>query len=284
MNEDQVNEFWQAHPCGDSLVGGLDKLNKDYKVFFEKYDAFRYGEYPELLKLLENMGFNNKTVLEVGLGQGADSEQIILRGGLWNGLDLTAESVERVRTRLELHELPYGEVKQGTVLDIPFPDNTFDKIYSCGVLHHVPEVKKAGQEIHRVLRESGELIIMVYAKISVNYLVSIFVLRRLLLAGAFVTGMKGSDGSKLALHIENAKKYGLINYLKMKNFIHRNTDGPLNPYAKVYTLEEVRQDFPDFEIIKSYKNFMHAPPIPVHGFPGGNLFGWCLWVHLKPRK
>lgn len=68
----------------------------------------------------------------------------------------------------------------------------------------------------------------------------------------------------------------------MRNFIHRNTDGRLNPYAKVYTLNEVKNDFPGFEIIKSYKSFMHAPPFPVHGAPGGSIMGWHLWVHLRP--
>ena len=81
MNEEQVQNFWQAHPCGDMQVGGLDRFGKDYRTFFRAYDAFRYEEYPELLKLLDTMEFDGNKVLEVGLGEGADSEQIIRRGG-----------------------------------------------------------------------------------------------------------------------------------------------------------------------------------------------------------
>ena len=81
MNEEQVQSFWQQHPCGDMQVGGLNRFGKDYRVFFEKYDAFRYREYPELLRLLDAMDFKGEKVLEVGLGEGADSEQIIRRGG-----------------------------------------------------------------------------------------------------------------------------------------------------------------------------------------------------------
>ena len=203
-------------------------------------------------------------------------------GGVWSGVDLTAESVERLDIRLHLHELPYDELKQGTVLDLPFSEHSFDKVYSCGVLHHVPEVQQAAKEIHRVLKPDGELIVMLYAKTSLNYLLSICILRRLLLVGAYLTGVKGAEESRLTQHIRNAKEVGLFEYLKMKNFIHRNTDGPLNPYAKVYTLTEVKRDFPGFEIIKSYKAFMHAPPLPVHGLPGGKIMGWHLWVHMRP--
>jgi hypothetical protein len=27
---------------------------------------------------------------------------------------------------------------------------------------------------------------------------------------------------------------------------------------------------------------MHAPPLPVHGLPGGSVMGWHLWAHLSP--
>ena len=33
---------------------------------------------------------------------------------------------------------------------------------------------------------------------------------------------------------------------------------------------------------RTYKRFMHAPPLPVHGLPGGNVMGWHLWAHLSP--
>jgi hypothetical protein len=70
----------------------------------------------------------------------------------------------------------------------------------------------------------------------------------------------------------------------MGNFIHRNTDGPDNPYSKVYGLREVREDFPSFRIAHAYKRWMHGPPLPVSRLPLGRLMGWHLWVHLKPIK
>ena len=65
--------------------------------------------------------------------------------------------------------------------------------------------------------------------------------------------------------------------------MHHNTDGPLNPFARVYDLADVRRDFPEFEVVDSYQRYMHAPPLPVHRLPGGRRSGWHLWVHLQAR-
>jgi len=71
----------------------------------------------------------------------------------------------------------------------------------------------------------------------------------------------------------------------LSNFIHHSTDGPENPYAKVYDLATVRADFPDFLIERSYQDFRYAPPLPVAPFkPVAGILGWHLWVHLLPRK
>lgn len=280
MNEVDIQKFWNANPCGDWQVGGLKQRGGDYEAFFNDYDQFRYRKEGHILKCLDAIDFKGKQVLEIGLGQGADSEQLIKRGALWSGLDLTPESVERVRTRLALRDLPYQALHQGSALQNPYPDRHFDIVFTHGVLHHIPEIGKAQEEIHRVLKPDGELVVMLYAKWSLNYLVAISIVRRL---GLLALHMSGREPSGiLGQHLRNARAMGVGNYLKMSNFIHRNTDGPMNPYAKVYDLATVKADFPKFRVVKSYKRFMHAPPLPVTKLPFQKALGWHLWVHLKP--
>jgi ubiquinone/menaquinone biosynthesis C-methylase UbiE len=281
MNESDIQSFWEKFPCGDSQVGGLERFSADYNDFFNQYDAYRYDKESHILRCLDRLEFAGKELLEIGLGQGADSEQLIRRGANWSGLDLTPESVSRVQTRLDLRGLDYQAVKQGSVLSIPYDSKCFDIVFSHGVLHHVPQILAAQREIHRVLKPDGELIVMVYAKYSLNYLLSISTLRRVGLL-ALALGNIRIDGIYDS-HLENAKSMGLFRYLSMKNFIHRNTDGPLNPYSKVYSLTDIKRDFPDFRIVRSYKQFMHAPPLPVHWLPLQRILGWHLWVHLAPR-
>lgn len=281
MNEAEIQNFWQQHPCGEDFVGGAEKFEADYENFFDNYDKFRYTKEPHILECLKNIDFQGKRTLEIGLGQGADAEQIIRRGADWFGLDLTHESAKRVKVRLNLRRLKAGGVTNGSAVEMPFADRSFDIVFSHGVLHHIPEIERAQSEIHRVLKPDGELIVMLYAKNSVNYRLSISILRRLGLIGAYFA--KPKTNGLVGQHIRNAKKTGLLDYLKMKNFIHRNTDGAQNPYSKVYDLRDVASDFKDFTIVKSYQRFMHAPPLPVGFLPLEKKLGWHLWVHLKPR-
>lgn len=273
-----IQEFWETHPCGEQLAGGL---RQDLEGFFRKYDEIRYSSEGHILRCFDEIDFSRKEILEIGLGQGADSEQIIRRGAVWSGLDLTPEAVRRTKARLDLKNLPYKALKNASVLQIPWPDNSFDIVFSHGVLHHVPEIMQAQKEIARVLKPEGRLVVMLYAKHSLNYHVSISLFRR---AGLVVLYWVRPHSSGIyGQHITNAKKEGLSSYLRMKNFIHRNTDGPLNPYSKVYTQREVEKDFPLFRIRRIHKEFMHAPPLPVHHFPGSSLLGWHLWAHLEKK-
>lgn len=288
MDEQAVQDFWQAHACGDAQVGGLGgRFGGDYDKFFTDYDRFRYQNERHLPACIDALDVTGRRVLEIGLGEGADSERLIRRGAAWSGVDLTAESVSRVRTRLMLRELPYQELHQGSVLHLPFDDDAFDVVFSHGVLHHVPDIKLAQCEIHRVLRPGGELVIMVYARWSLNYLVSIGLIRRAALLAAFPLARLGilrSDPSQgtLAAHLSNARKSGLSRYLRLDEFTHHNTDGPANPYALVYDRRRIERDFPSFRVTRAYKRFMHAPPLPMHQLPGGSLMGWHLWAHLRP--
>jgi SAM-dependent methyltransferase len=283
VQEPEIQRFWEANPCGDWQVGGLEgRFGGDYNRFFTEYDTFRYRHENHIPGCLDGIDFSGKKVLEIGLGQGTESEQIIRRGGHWSGLDLTQAAATRVKERMRLRNLAYEDLKVGSVLQIPYPDNSFDMVFSHGVLLCVPEIHQAQSEIARVLKPGGELVMMVYAKWSMNYLLAIGVLRRLGLVAMMGLGIEGKG--IYAAHVQNARKAGLFNYLRMKNFIHRSTDGPDNPYSKVYGMREVREDFPDFVATRSYKRFMHAPPLPVKWMPLQRALGWHLWVHLKSKK
>jgi SAM-dependent methyltransferase len=151
------------------------------------------------------------------------------------------------------------------------------------VLHHIPDIRTAQHEIHRVLKPGGTLVAMLYARRSLNFQVSIRVVRRAVLAGAYPFRRFVRGDGMLRQHLDNAAEVGLRNYLSIENFTHRNTDGPLNPFARVYSVPEVEKDFPKFQVTESFQRYMHAPPLPVHGLPFGDRLGWHLWVTLQAR-
>jgi len=76
-----------------------------------------------------------------------------------------------------LFDLP-GKFQQQTLRNSTFADESFDLVYSHGVLHHTPDTAKAIREIHRVLRPGGRAIVMLYHRNSYNYRVNISLLRR----------------------------------------------------------------------------------------------------------
>ncbi|MFD8004214.1 class I SAM-dependent methyltransferase [Streptomyces mirabilis] len=287
MMEESILGYWNTNPCGEQLVGGpsSDELHH-YEEFFDRYDALKYGIESHIPACLNKLNLTNRQVLEIGLGQGAEAEQLIKRGALWTGVDITETSVQRTRIRMNLRGLPFQGIHRASVLDLPFPDDSFDVVFSHGVLHHVPDIEQAQREICRVLKPGGELVVMLYSRWSLNYLVAIGLVRRaaVLLSYPIVRMRGNKSNGRLADHIGTAHRRGLFKYLRMGQFIHHNTDGPANPYSRVYDLRRVRADFSSFVVNGAEKRFMHAPPLPVHGFPGERVLGWHLWVRLTPRK
>jgi SAM-dependent methyltransferase len=75
---------------------------------------------------------------------------------------------------------------------LPFATESFDVVYSNGVLHHTPDTVGAISEVHRVLRPGGTAKVMLYHRNSLNYWMEI-VLRRGLLGGEFLRGRSAEE-------------------------------------------------------------------------------------------
>ena len=75
---------------------------------------------------------------------------------------------------------------------LPFASESFDVVYSNGVLHHTPDTAGAIREIHRVLRKDGTGKVMLYHRNSLNFWIEI-VLRRGLLGGEYFRGRSSEE-------------------------------------------------------------------------------------------
>ena len=284
MSEKAIREFWDAHPCGESQVEGL---SPDYEEFFRRYDAFRYQREAHILRRLDAIDFKGKQVLEIGLDKVRTQSRSFGEGQSGRASIYPLNPSTGFPPGLRCRGLAYARLERASALELPFPDDRFDIVFAHGVLHHIPDVLTAQKEIARVLKPGGRLIAMLYARRSLNYLLAISVVRRLSLAILFLSHARvgGLVGELVGGHIARAKQMGLHEYLRMPNFIHGNTDGPLNPYSKVDDLPAVKEDFPAFTLETHYQDYMHAPPLPVFWLkPFARMLGWHLWVHLKPRN
>jgi ubiquinone/menaquinone biosynthesis C-methylase UbiE len=105
-------------------------------------------------------------MLEVGVGAGTDFLQWCRAGTQAYGIDLTEEAIANVRERLNIYGQHAAELKVANAESLPYPDNTFDLVYSWGVIHHSPDTEKAFSEIARVTRRGGTVKLMVYHRHS----------------------------------------------------------------------------------------------------------------------
>jgi ubiquinone/menaquinone biosynthesis C-methylase UbiE len=99
-------------------------------------------------------GLDKKKVLDVGCGMGMSMDYFRDHGAVVTGIDITAESVKYVN-------------KNGlsaVVADarsLPYKDNSFDMVYSIGVIEHFKETQTALEEQARVCRPGGMVIAVV---------------------------------------------------------------------------------------------------------------------------
>ena len=162
MNTDkkQVHDFWNEASCGENLyLQGADRAG------YEAQAQARYELEPYIFELAKFKDARGKRVLEIGVGLGADHQMFAAAGAELYGIDLTERAVEHTRHRLSVFGLS-SQIATGDAESLDFPDESFDIVYSWGVLHHSPNTPKAVAEVYRVLRRGGSARVMIYYKWS----------------------------------------------------------------------------------------------------------------------
>lgn len=155
-----VHDFWNEAACGEDLY-----LPRADRAGYDAQARIRYQLEPFIDELARFADTRGKRVLEIGVGLGADHQRFAEAGALLHGLDLTERAIAYTRARLHAFGLS-SVLMVGDAENLAFPDDSFDVVYSWGVLHHSPDTRKAIAEVHRVLKPSGSARIMIYHKWS----------------------------------------------------------------------------------------------------------------------
>lgn len=155
-----VKTYWEAASCGEELY-----LPGHGPQDYEHQTRERYRLEPCIPVFAEFERYAGRSVLEIGVGVGADHQRFAEAGADLTGIDLTERAVRHTRTRLGLVGLT-STLKTCSAENLDFPDDTFDLVYSWGVLHVTPDTPRAIREVLRVLKPGGEAKIMIYHKYS----------------------------------------------------------------------------------------------------------------------
>jgi len=156
-----VKTFWERSSCGEVYATGADK-----KAQYAHQACMRYQLEPYLLPFADFELARGKDALEIGVGMGADHQQLAqVSPRRLCGVDLTERAVAMTRERLTLFDLT-SHLQVGNAESLAFEEASFDYVYSWGVIHHSPNTAQAVSEIYRVLRPGGRAKIMIYHKYS----------------------------------------------------------------------------------------------------------------------
>lgn len=255
--KDQVQDQWNEDACGSHYVEHAQEGTLEWYLEAERYRYDVYG--PWMPKVMEFSRHAGEKVIEIGGGMGTDLAQFARHGAIVTDFDLSAGHLEHAKRNFRLRGLS-GEFVHGDGENIPFPDDSFDVVYSNGVIHHTPDTIGVARHMRRILKPGGKAIIMVYAEESWHYWRE-QVLRIGVEKGALAT-----------------RSMGWI----MSGSVEKSTRGQ-RPLVKVYTRARLRALFEEAgfrrisivqrQMVKEeLPNFLQWIPISL----AGRVAGWNL--------
>lgn len=155
-DKQRVHDFWNEAACGENLyLQGTDRQN------YESQARKRYELEPYIAGFAGFDRARGKRILEIGVGLGADHQRFAEAGAVLAGIDLTGRAVEHTARRLAAFGLS-SQLAVGDAERLDFPDESFDLVYSWGVLHHSPDTPRVVAEVWRVLKRGGTAKAMIY--------------------------------------------------------------------------------------------------------------------------
>lgn len=159
--------------CEYPIIGGIPRFVK--KEEYTESFGFEWRKHKRIYMSDERQSgiwklFKKKTglsedeikermFLDVGIGTGGYAKAVIQRGGKVVGIDMSL-AVESAYENIGNH--PDCHIIQADLFKLPFKNETFDGIYSIGVLHHTPNCKNAFLSLIPYLKKGGVISIWVY--------------------------------------------------------------------------------------------------------------------------
>jgi len=217
---DLIQKFWDNRPCNirhsQKPVGTRE--------YFDEVEKRKYFVEPHIPSFAQFERWRGKKVLEVGCGIGTDSVNFARAGADHTAVDLSSKSLDMCKRRFEAYGLK-AKFYNGNAeeLSLFVPVETYDLIYSFGVIHHTCRPERILEEIKKYCGQKTEIRIMLYSKWSWKFLWIILT-------------------------------YGKGAFWKAKELIARYAQAQTgDPVIHYYSFRDIRRFMKDFEIIEMRK-------------------------------
>ncbi len=165
----EVKEFWDGRPC--NIRHSQKELGT--REYFDEVADKKFFVEPHIKSFSNFNEWNGKRVLEIGCGLATVGINFASHGANYTGVELSEESLDLAKQRFDVYNMK-GEFYSGNAEELSsfIPLETYDLIYSFGVIHHSPHPEKIISEIKKYMNEDSTLKIMLYAKDSwKNYMI-----------------------------------------------------------------------------------------------------------------
>lgn len=168
---------------------------------------------------------NDQTVLDAGCGYGRILVGVkhYLPEVKIEAIDIVDTLVKQAQSLIDYYGYKNVHVEQGDVLDVSrFDSNLFDAIYSVRVMHYVTNKEKSLENLQRILKPCGKIIIIIpnrycpYRWLTYhNPLYSAYKLKQLMKDAGFVGLQTGTIGFLPKKLLNLSYKSGLYNFEKL---------------------------------------------------------------------
>ena len=166
---ENVKQFWDDRPCNIRH----SKKEIGSKEYFDEVENKKLTAEPHIKTFSNFDEWDGKKVLEIGCGLATVGINFASHGADYTGVELSEESLKLAKQRFDVYEMQ-GKFFSGNAeyLSTFVPIETYDLVYSFGVIHHSPNPEKIISEIKKYMNKNSILKIMLYAKDSwKNYMI-----------------------------------------------------------------------------------------------------------------
>jgi ubiquinone/menaquinone biosynthesis C-methylase UbiE len=179
---DANKNWWETNPMRyDWLHGELDKIPypEFSKEFYREIDRRFFANANEFLpqktipfdRLIDFAKLRDQKVLEIGVGNGSHAQLLATYAGDFTGIDLTEYGVHSTTERMKQFGLTNPRIIEMNAEALKFESNSFDFVWSWGVIHHSANPREILKEVFRVLKPGGSFQAMVYYRSYWSYYV-----------------------------------------------------------------------------------------------------------------
>lgn len=163
MSIEIVKNYWNKRPC--NIRHSTKEVGT--REYFDEVEQRKYTVEPHIPTFADFPLWSGKKVLEIGCGIGTDSINFVRNGADLTCIELSEESLSLCKKRFEIYGLStrfyWGNAED---MNVVVPTETYDLIYSFGVIHHSPHPEKIIEQLYRYMNSDTECRIMLYSKYS----------------------------------------------------------------------------------------------------------------------